>query len=115
VLSTIEMSKKLKGSGVTVNALHPGVVRTEIIRNFRLLQMWILRPVLWFVMYFFFKTPNGGAQTSVYCAVAEELKTVSGEYFKDCALTECSTLARDEALATELWKQSEELTGTNKH
>ena len=77
--------------------------------------MWILRPVLWFVMYFFFKTPNGGAQTSVYCAVAEELKTVSGEYFKDCALTDCSALARDEALATELWKQSEELTGINKH
>lgn len=77
--------------------------------------MWILRPVVWFVMYFFFKTPNGGAQTSVYCAVAEELKNVSGEYFKDCALTECSALARDEALATELWKQSEELTGINRH
>ncbi|XP_020603406.1 retinol dehydrogenase 12-like isoform X2 [Orbicella faveolata] len=110
LLSTIEMR-----SGVTVNALHPGVVRTEIIRNFRILQMWILRPVLLFVMYFFFKTPNGGSQTSVYCAVAEELKNVSGEYFKDCALKECSALAKDEALAKELWKQSEQLTGINKN
>lgn len=77
--------------------------------------MWILRPVLLFVMYFFFKTPNGGSQTSVYCAVAEELKNVSGEYFKDCALKECSALAKDEALAKELWKQSEQLTGINKN
>lgn len=102
------------GSGVTVNALHPGVVRTEITRNFRILQMWIFRPLLWFVMYFFFKTPNSGAQTSVYCAVAEELKNVSGEYFKDCTLNKCSALAKDEALAKELWKQSEQLTGINK-
>ena len=77
--------------------------------------MWILRPVLWFVMYFFFKTPNGGAQTSVYCSVAEELKNVSGKYFKDCALKECSVLAKDEVLAEELWKQSEQLTGIKKN
>ena len=100
---------------VTVNALHPGVVRTEILRNFRILQMWILRPVLWFVMYFFFKTTYGGAQTSVYCAVAEELKNISGEYFKDCALKECNVLAKDDALAEELWKQSEQLTGLKKN
>lgn len=97
-----------------MNALHPGVVQTEITRNFRLLQMWIIRPLLWFVMYFFFKTANSGAQTSVYCAVAEELKDVSGEYFKDCASIKCSALGKDETLADELWKQSEQLTGINK-
>ena len=97
-----------------MNALHPGVVRTEIGRDFRILQMWIVKPLLWFVSYFFFKTATSGAQTSVYCAVAEELKEVSGEYFKDCAVSKCSALAEDEALAKELWKQSEQLTGINK-
>jgi len=105
----------LLGSGVTVNALHPGVIRTEILRNFRILQMWILQPILWVVSYFFFKTINGGAQTSVYCAVAEELKDASGQYFKDCALAECSALAKDEKVAEQLWKLSEQLTGLKKH
>ena len=102
------------GSGVTVNALHPGVVGTEITRNFRILQMWIIRPLLWFVSYFFFKTINSGAQTSIYCAVAEELKDVSGKYFKDCAMVECSVLAKDKKIAEELWKESEKLTELDK-
>ena len=97
-----------------MNALHPGVVRSGIIRHFRILQMWILQPLLWIVMYFFFKTTNGGAQTSVYCAVAEELKEVSGKYFKDCALADCSDLAKDEKVAGQLWKLSEQLTGLKK-
>lgn len=99
------------GSGVTVNVLHPGVVGTEITRNFRILQMWIIRPLLWFVSYFFFKTLNSGAQTSIYCAAAEELKDVSGKYFKDCAMVEYSDLAKDEKIAEELWKESKKLTG----
>ena len=105
----------LSGSGVTVNALHPGVVKTEIGRHFRIAQMWIFQPLLWFVSYFFFKTTNGGAQTSVYCAVAEELTDVTGQYFKDCALADCSVLAKDEKLAAELWKRSEQITGLKKH
>ena len=77
--------------------------------------MWILRPVLWIVAYFFFKTANGGAQTSVYCAVADELRDVSGEYFKDCAVHGCSEVAKDKRVSEELWKRSEQLTGLNKH
>lgn len=105
----------LLGTGVTVNALHPGVVGTEIFRNIRFLQMWILQPLIWLVAYFFFKTTYAGAQTSVYCAVAEDLKDVSGEYFADCTLAECSALAKDEKVSTELWKLSQQLTGLKKH
>ena len=76
--------------------------------------MWISRPLLWLSMYLFFKTANSGAQTSVYCAVAEELKDVSGKYFKDCALVECSALDKDGTIAEELWKESEKLTGQDK-
>ena len=94
-----------------MNVLHPGVVSTEITRNFRILQMWVLRPVFWIVSYFFFKTVNGGAQTSVYCAVAEDLKDVSGCYFKDCEMADCSNLAKDGNLAKELWTLSERVTG----
>lgn len=115
VFFTRELSERLKGSGVTVNALHPGVVRTEISRNLWITQMWILQPFLWVLKYFFFKTVNGGAQTTVYCAVAEELKDVSGEYFRDCAVYKCSEMAKDEKVSAELWKRSEQLTGLKKH
>jgi len=98
-----------------VNALHPGVVDTEIMRHFRIARMWIFQPILWIVSYFFFKTTNSGAQTSVYCAVADELKDMTGKYFKDCKMTECSALAKDEQVAAELWKKSEEITGLKKH
>lgn len=64
------------GTGVTANSLHPGSV------NSRLGRHSILLTLLWKTFSFFLKTPREGAQTSVYCAVAEELESVTGQYFR---------------------------------
>ena len=66
----------LAGTNVTVNAVHPGVVNTELARHLRLL---VLPGILF---YPFLKTATQGAQTSIHCGVAEELKDVSGMYFR---------------------------------
>lgn len=64
------------GTGVTVNAVHPGTVFSELVRHSFTLK------VLWNIFAIFMKTPWQGAQTSIYCAVKEELETVSGKYFR---------------------------------
>lgn len=71
------------GTGVTVNAIHPGVVDSELSRYSY--SLGICKAVFRFT----FKTPKEGAQTSIYCAVAKELESVSGQYLRwvwDCDL-----------------------------
>lgn len=99
----------LTGTKVTVNALHPGVVSTEIMRNFRIYQLWVLRPIISIVSYFFFKTTIQGAQTTIYCAVAPELDDVSGCYFDNCREVPCGENGNDEGVAKKLWEISETL------
>jgi hypothetical protein len=99
----------LTGTKVTVNALHPGVVSTEIMRNFRIYQMWIFRPIIAVVSYFFFKTTIQGAQTTIHCAVAPELDKVSGRFFNNCKEVPCGENANDEGIAKKLWELSERL------
>ena len=68
-------------TGVTVNAVHPGAVRTELPRHmpiFNTKVATVFAPAAWLSM----KTPVQGAQTSVYCAVSAELEGVSGKYFR---------------------------------
>ncbi|KAJ7344721.1 hypothetical protein JRQ81_000671 [Phrynocephalus forsythii] len=105
ILFTRELAKRLQGTGVTANAVHPGVVYSELTRQsslmYRLTRMF----------YFLLKTPVEGAQTSVYCAVAEELETVSGKYFSDCAPAYVSPQGRNDETARRLWEVSCELLG----
>lgn len=98
---------------MTANALHPGAVNTDIFANFRLLQKPLMKPLVAIFMFFFFKTPEMGAQTTIHCAVAEELAGVSGLYFNNCKPEEPSKLAMDDGVAKKLWEVSEELTGIN--
>ncbi|XP_062973613.1 retinol dehydrogenase 12-like isoform X2 [Elgaria multicarinata webbii] len=105
ILFTRELAKRLQGTGVTVNALHPGTVATELTRHSFILNN------LWKIMSFFVKTPVEGAQTSVYCAVAEELESVSGKYFSDCTPAYVSPQGRNDETAKQLWNVSCELLG----
>ncbi|KAG8126045.1 hypothetical protein E2320_021210 [Naja naja] len=70
ILFSQELARHLQGTGVTVNALHPGTVLSELVRHSFTLK------VLWNMFAIFLKTPWQGAQTSIYCAVTEELETV---------------------------------------
>jgi len=112
VLFTRELASRLHGKGVSVNAVHPGGVATELVRGgtWRTPELFII----WLIGRIFFKTLLEGAQTTLYVATAEELEHVSGQYFQDCSLAAPSILSVDDEVALELWKESEKLTGLGK-
>lgn len=109
VLFTRELSKHLEGTHVTANSLHPGAVTTELQRH-SILSSPIMYPLRWYM----FKTAEQGAQTSIYCAVAEEMEGVSGKYLRDCHIVEESKGAQDDAAAKKLWEVSLQLVGLEK-
>jgi NAD(P)-dependent dehydrogenase (short-subunit alcohol dehydrogenase family) len=106
ILFTRELARRLEGSGVSVNALHPGAVATRLGRGsgplFDLLQRAIA---------LFMKSPERGAETSLHLVTAPELERVSGRYFADKREKQPQPHASDAALAQRLWEVSEGLTG----
>ncbi|KAJ7365270.1 Retinol dehydrogenase 13 [Desmophyllum pertusum] len=101
----------MRSTGVTVYVLRPGPVRTEIWRNWTLLHKPYIKPFVLMLAWLFFKDCKQGAQTTIYCSVAEELNGVSGLYYSDCRVDECNKLAKDPGLAKKLWDVSERFTG----
>ncbi|XP_015235342.1 PREDICTED: retinol dehydrogenase 11-like [Cyprinodon variegatus] len=107
IICTNELARRLQGTGVTANSVHPGVVMTEVMRHY---PAW-LRFLFNFVGFFFFKSPEEGAISPIYCAVSEELEGVTGKYFdSDCSLVLPAPLARDAALAVKDFEFCEKLT-----
>lgn len=101
-LFTYELARRLQGSGVTVNAVHPGVVRTNLGRDMD-----------WFSRGFtkvFFKSPVKGAETSIYVASSPEIEGITGKYFANKKEKPSSKASYDEALAKRLWDVSVQLT-----
>lgn len=90
--------------------MHPGVIKTELGRHIRLSipwgLHWILDAVTWFI-----KTPEQGAQTTIYCAVDENCVNESGLYYAECELKEPSEEAKNEEVAQKLWDTSLKLVG----
>ncbi|XP_072898100.1 retinol dehydrogenase 14-like [Hemitrygon akajei] len=110
ILFTLELSKQLRHTGVTVNAVNPGVVMTEIMRNHSL----HFRVIYELIGFFFFKSAEEGAVNSIYCALSKEMEDVSGKYIdSDCSLCLPSPTAQDAALARKLWEASATLTRLN--
>lgn len=105
VLFTYELARRLEGSGVTCNCLHPGVVATGFSSQGG--------PPLfaWFIKWFraFLLTPERGAETTVYLASSPEVESVSGKYFIRSKVTRSSRRSRDDDLAKKLWEASERL------
>ena len=106
ILFTYELARRLEGSNITVNALHPGLVRTNIARN---------NGPLGRVVNFFIGArgvdANRGAETLVYLAASPEVEGVTGKFFIDCREVPSSALSYDMELAARLWEMSERLTG----
>ncbi|XP_075393461.1 retinol dehydrogenase 13 isoform X2 [Tenrec ecaudatus] len=111
VLFTKELSRRLQGTGVTVNALHPGVARTELGRHTAMhsstFSSFTLSPVFWLLV----RSPQLAAQPSTYLAVAEELEGVSGKYFSGFSEKSPAPEAEDEEVARRLWAESARLVG----
>ena len=106
VLSTYEPARRLDGTGVTANCLHPGAgVRTDLgsgVSGVFGLMVRALRPLM--------ISPEKGAQTSIYLASSLEVEGVSGRYFVKKAEARSSDESYDERIARRLWEASAELT-----
>ncbi len=106
VLFTKELAKKLAGTGITCNALHPGVVRTSI--GNRNNSSWIAW--LWNLGKPFMLSVKKGARTSIYLASSPEVSHISGAYFILSKPATSSAISNDPQVAAKLWTVSEELT-----
>ena len=106
ILFTYELARRLEGTGITANTLHPGLVRTNIARN---------NGVLGRAVNFFIGARGvdavEGAKTLVYLASSPEVENVTGRYFVDCRPVPSSRLSYNTELASGLWELSERLTG----
>jgi len=107
LLFTYELARRLDGSGVTVNALNPGLVRSAFGLNLPGPSALIKR-VLNAVRGI---SPEEGAQTSLYLATSPEVAGVTGMYFEKCKPIQSSAAARSRADAQRLWDLSAQLTG----
>lgn len=108
LLFTRELARRLAGSRRTANAIHPGVIATQLTRN-----MGKAVGVLWGAMSpLLLKSIPQGAATQCYVACHPTVATVSGEYFKDCNVTRSSARGADLALAARLWAESERIVAT---
>jgi len=105
VLFTYELARKLEETGVSVNALHPGVVRTNLGRD----STGIVR-LGFMAMGPFIRTPEQGAVTCIYLASSPEVEGVTGKYFVNKKEVPSSKESYDEAVARRLWEVSEKLT-----
>jgi len=105
ILFTYELARRLQGTGVTVNCLNPGAVRTKIWS-----QAGALTPLFRF-MSLFMLSAEKGAQSSLYLAASPEVEGVSGKYFDKKVPKRSSETSYDEAMAKRLWVLSEQMTG----
>jgi retinol dehydrogenase-12 len=106
ILFTYELARRLAGSGVTANALHPGLVASSFAKNNGLagrLFRLVANP--------FSISNEQGAQTSIYLAASPDVAGVTGKYFVECKEVRSSPASYDEATARRLWEVSEQMTG----
>ena len=104
LLFNVELAKRLEGTGVTANAVHPGAVSTGLGANSGPLMAMIQK-----VAMVFMKSSAAGADTSVYLAASPEVEGVSGGYFFKRKPRTSTAQTRDPALAKRLWTLSEAL------
>lgn len=106
VLFTYELARRLEGTGVTVNCLHPGVIASGFGRNNLLFGLLVRLGAP------FMKSPEEGARTMLHLARSPELERVTGQYFDDdTRQRRSSRVSYDRDLALGLWERSAQLAG----
>jgi NAD(P)-dependent dehydrogenase (short-subunit alcohol dehydrogenase family) len=105
LLFAFALARRLKGTAVTVNAVHPGAVRTNFGRTDGGFAGTLFRLFSWTM-----RSPEKGAETSIWLATSPDVAGVTGRYFSDRKPITAQSLASDEAAQERLWQVSNELT-----
>jgi len=105
ILFTTELARRLEGTDVSVNALHPGLVSTGFGKNNPGLVMKIMGVVIPLIA----RSPEKGAETSIYLVSSPAVQNITGKYFVDCKVTQPAPQAADSAVAKKLWDVSAEM------
>jgi len=108
LLFSNELANRLEGSNQTANAVHPGVIRTNLLRHYSPFIKY--SAVL--VEKMLFKNVHQGAATQIYASTHPDLKNVSGKYFSNCNPKAPSEHGTDQMMAKKLWGFSEEIVKT---
>ena len=106
ILFTRELARRLDGTGVTANCLHPGFVATRFADE----SGGLISRFAWLAKFVAI-SPAAGAQTIIYLASSPEVANVTGKYFHKCRPTTPSTPALDDRAALALWQRSAALAG----
>jgi NAD(P)-dependent dehydrogenase (short-subunit alcohol dehydrogenase family) len=106
ILFTRELSRRLAGSGVTANCLHPGFVATRFAETGSGLRSLVVRGAKKFAL-----TPEEGAKTIIYLASSPEVDGITGKYFYKCKEMTPTAEAQNDADAQKLWEISLQLSG----
>ena len=101
------LARRLIGTGITVNALHPGITATNIIAD---VAPPIAQPFVGIIKRFL-QTPEQGAQTALYLATSPEVEGVTGKYFIKSKQKSSVPISYDEALQERVWNMSADLVG----
>jgi NAD(P)-dependent dehydrogenase (short-subunit alcohol dehydrogenase family) len=108
ILFSRELARRLRGTGLTANCLHPGVVATRFGHE----SGGVLQPFLK-ALQIFAISPEKGAETIVYLASSPDVANVTGEYFAKNKIAKTSAAAQDMGVAAALWAKTAELTGVD--
>jgi retinol dehydrogenase 14 len=104
-ICTFELARRLEGTGVTANCLHPGVVATNIAGGS------LVGKAIWALFSPFMLSSRDGADVSLYLASSPEVSVVSGKYFVKSKPAESNPLSHDPKLTADVWQWSEKMTG----
>ena len=106
ILFSYELARRLAGTGVTVNCLHPGGIASGLWANNGPLARFIMKAGTLFL-----KTPEQGAETTIYLASSAEVEGVTGKYYANCKEKTSNKESYDLNVARRLWEVSSRMTG----
>ncbi|CAG2173219.1 unnamed protein product [Oppiella nova] len=103
VIFTKQLATRLQGTGITAYCLHPGVVKTQLFQH----KLWAQ-----FLIHLLFMSPEMGCQTTLYCALDDQLANESGFYYDNCRRVSPNRMVRratDDSIGRQLWELSADL------
>ena len=110
ILFTFELAKKLKRYNITVNALHPGMTKSKIWRNYPLCLQIPLA-----IFKFFLKSVHEGCQTTLYVTLSADLEGVTGRYYRNCRESRPNARVFNKQWQTVMWEESKKLVRLTRH